>query len=465
MKNLFFLMSFILQLSIPGIQEAFPQVSGDHSSSLPNGTWSITGQAGFSADQASSCELKIHPSGMPWVAYWHWGYPYSHSYTNVMAFSGSSWASAGPDSISDGYFVSLAFSSSGIPYVALAEYSNAPSAENQASVKSFDGTAWNYTGNRYFSQGECWHIRIAMSPADQPYVAFQDVAHNNELGVMKYDGTSWVYAGSPAFSGEWGRSPFIAFNPATDEPWVTSQSRKVWRFDGSVWTVVGGTPFTQNWIDSISMAFTPSGQAYIAYCDGGTAGTGWKATVKTFDGTQWVDVGNPGISSGAAGYTSIAISPGGAPVVAFRDDANGSKATVMAFDGTQWVTLGQPGISAGVVDYTTIAFAPNGALYLAYCDSTNSGKVTVQQYDGYLGINDLHPQTISISPNPSSDVISVSNLPNGHISIFNIRGQQFLEQETNGQKTTLDISSLPGGLYILKVTGETGVQVGRFIKQ
>jgi len=29
----------------------------------------------------------------------------------------------------------------------------------------------------------------------------------------------------------------------------------------------------------------------------------------------------------------------------------------------------------------------------------------------------------------------------------------------------IDISTLPGGIYIVKVVGEEGVRVGRFIKQ
>ena len=137
----------------------------------------------------------------------------------------------------------------------------------------------------------------------------------------------------------------------------------------------------------------------------------------------------------------------------------------MAFDGTQWVSLGQPGISAGEVTYTTIAFAPNGILYLAYCDWSNFGKVTVLQYNGYLGINDVQSEKISLYPNPASDKIFLLNLPGGILSVDNIRGQQFLEQEVKEQKTTIDISSLPAGLYFLKLKGEKVVQAGKFIKR
>jgi hypothetical protein len=48
-------------------------------------------------------------------------------------------------------------------------------------------------------------------------------------------------------------------------------------------------------------------------------------------------------------------------------------------------------------------------------------------------------------------------------SIIYFRGQQFLDQEVAGCKTTLDIRNLPAGLYLVKLTGEKGVLVEGFL--
>jgi hypothetical protein len=90
---------------------------------------------------------------------------------------------------------------------------------------------------------------------------------------------------------------------------------------------------------------------------------------------------------------------------------------------------------------------------------------------GYpFGTNDYLSNSINLKiyPNPSSTQITIetSEIPTqSHISILNISGQQLLQQEIPEAITTIDVRTLPGGVYFLRVTGETGVQVGKFIKQ
>jgi hypothetical protein len=39
-----------------------------------------------------------------------------------------------------------------------------------------------------------------------------------------------------------------------------------------------------------------------------------------------------------------------------------------------------------------------------------------------------------------------------------------MQQEVNEPTITIDIRNLPGGVYVVKVVGEKGVQVGKIIK-
>lgn len=48
--------------------------------------------------------------------------------------------------------------------------------------------------------------------------------------------------------------------------------------------------------------------------------------------------------------------------------------------------------------------------------------------------------------------------------ITNIQECEMLNQKLSVVKTTIDISPLPGGVYAVKVTGETTKGVGKFVK-
>jgi hypothetical protein len=40
-----------------------------------------------------------------------------------------------------------------------------------------------------------------------------------------------------------------------------------------------------------------------------------------------------------------------------------------------------------------------------------------------------------------------------------------MQQEVNEPNITIDVSTLQGGIYIVKLVGEKGAKVGKFIKQ
>jgi hypothetical protein len=48
---------------------------------------------------------------------------------------------------------------------------------------------------------------------------------------------------------------------------------------------------------------------------------------------------------------------------------------------------------------------------------------------------------------------------------MNIFGQVCLQQEITGPKTALNVSQLSPGIYVVKITGRKGVQMGKFVKQ
>lgn len=78
--------------------------------------------------------------------------------------------------------------------------------------------------------------------------------------------------------------------------------------------------------------------------------------------------------------------------------------------------------------------------------------------------------TIIIQPNPASGELRIKNaeLKIENIEIYNVLGKKIFNRqpEANSQKLiTIDVSSLPSGLYFVKVKGEKTERVGKFVKE
>jgi hypothetical protein len=155
--------------------------------------------------------------------------------------------------------------------------------------------------------------------------------------------------------------------------------------------------------------------------------------------------------------------------VAFNDEGYSYKATVMKFNGTNWINVGAGGFSTGIANYESLAFSPSGIPYVAYEDCANGYGVTVMKYDTVsFGISELYHSKILIYPNPATDKIVIETLglsKENILAIVNIEGQDVLTRQITEPKTVVDISSLPSGVYFMRVTGERTIEVGKFIKQ
>ena len=280
---------------------------------------------------------------------------------------------------------------------------------------------WMNVGNAGFSAGQVADLCLALNSSGQPYVAYRDAA-SGKATVMKFDGTNWVNVGTAGFS-------------------------------------AGG-------VENTSLAFNLSGQPNGAYVD---YVNNRKSTVMKYNGTLWENVGNEGFSLGKVEYTSLAVSPiDDQPYVAFADMAHAGRTTVMKFDGTNWVNVGTAGFSAGRVWSESLAFSPIGQPYVAYNDGVNSYKATVMKYDFPNGNIEPRQSLPSLYPNPASNELTIESLPIpalSQLTISNIDGQQLITRQITQPKIQLDISSLPSGMYIVRLTGDKTVSTSKFIKQ
>lgn len=85
-----------------------------------------------------------------------------------------------------------------------------------------------------------------------------------------------------------------------------------------------------------------------------------------------------------------------------------------------------------------------------------------------LGIQASERQsTVSIYPNPATDIIAISNMPasgKAEYSIFNLYGTKVLSGNLTGERPTIKTGNLTSGMYVLRVTDGKNVSTGKFVK-
>ncbi|HLP54818.1 MAG TPA: S8 family serine peptidase [Fluviicola sp.] len=94
------------------------------------------------------------------------------------------------------------------------------------------------------------------------------------------------------------------------------------------------------------------------------------------------------------------------------------------------------------------------------CDSLNL------PYDTQLAINVLEDEALLLYPNPSKGLLEI-NLPEtgkNHLQVYNLIGEMVYEQAVNEKKTTLNLTFLPAGTFIVKVSNGDGLLHAKWIK-
>lgn len=91
--------------------------------------------------------------------------------------------------------------------------------------------------------------------------------------------------------------------------------------------------------------------------------------------------------------------------------------------------------------------------------------------DLFTSVNEINntKAQIHIYPNPANNILFVNtrqtNLQNTTVSIYNIQGQQLLQQNIRQSQTEIDIQKLAKGIYIIKVINGNEVIQGKFVKE
>lgn len=85
-----------------------------------------------------------------------------------------------------------------------------------------------------------------------------------------------------------------------------------------------------------------------------------------------------------------------------------------------------------------------------------------------IGYRATEQEQVKIYPNPSSGKVAITMaepVTRAHLSIFTLCGKEVLNMTFSGASVNADISALPNGIYIVKLTSEKLVKVGKLIKK
>ena len=123
-------------------------------------------------------------------------------------------------------------------------------------------------------------------------------------------------------------------------------------------------------------------------------------------------------------------------------------------DNAPYIILGKKGAAPGSVP-ETLGQAFGNLITLS--DSIHCNANSIAEITAY--------PSISIFPNPSSDIITFTIPEKSTIEILNIEGQIIKSIYSEASNTSFDISGLARGMYFVKVSSAKGIAVKKFIKE
>ncbi len=108
--------------------------------------------------------------------------------------------------------------------------------------------------------------------------------------------------------------------------------------------------------------------------------------------------------------------------------------------------------------YDIILTAANGAGTNSTTKSITVGLCT--------GVDENQKSSLNIFPNPGSDLFTINSEKKGQLNITNIMGEKIYSSLLSDEKTTINLSSYPAGIYFYELNnGSEIIYAGKLIKQ
>ena len=105
----------------------------------------------------------------------------------------------------------------------------------------------------------------------------------------------------------------------------------------------------------------------------------------------------------------------------------------------------------------------NGVVVYPFNGDYGSGFSVQFDSDGVLGLGDNSLATVNLYPNPTSAVLTISNVENATIEIYNILGQVMTIKTNISNQETIDVSGYAAGAYMAKISNAGVTTTKKFV--
>ncbi len=196
-------------------------------------------------------------------------------------------------------------------------------------------------------------------------------------------------------------------------------------------------------------------QTYLGNLAPGIATTGTINTTNQTVGGGIAFTGTPDSITGYYKYTSVSSDHGFASFTLFG--TSNTDTVAQAYFATPAATVGSYTRFSQPLVYRNAHAVTNSIWILLSSQNQTSAKVGSTLYIDDLGlvtnpngIPVLQNSEISVGPNPATNVVMINNVSNAKttFTLFDLTGQKVMEEVLNSASNSVDVSSLPAGLYI-----------------
>jgi hypothetical protein len=99
---------------------------------------------------------------------------------------------------------------------------------------------------------------------------------------------------------------------------------------------------------------------------------------------------------------------------------------------------------------------PGTATIDIYSEDLFNSKRYLVNYTVYTGIDQETLPMVQVFPNPANDILSIYGLKDATVRLFSVNGKEMLSF-TRFSGNSIDVSSLPAGIYIMNITTPEGL--------
>ncbi len=170
------------------------------------------------------------------------------------------------------------------------------------------------------------------------------------------------------------------------------------QYESGTWSLISGGPVSSVNATMESLAIDSNNNLYLAYVEPENASTTTFTTVKKYNGTSWEDLPTPKMKGSSVSFFKMQVDSQGAPYLFY---INNNKAGVLiTYDGTEWVELGNAvrkafATGAGVM-MADFALASDDTPYIVYRDRDVSNQTIIQKLDNNSWVNvGVHKEVLS----------------------------------------------------------------------